>query len=32
MTARHCGITPLDGAMRDDLIFWGDRKPWVKVG
>ena len=25
-------ITPLDGHDQDDLIFWGDRKPWVKVG
>jgi hypothetical protein len=25
-------ITPLDGLDRDDLIFWGDRKPWVKIG
>ena len=25
-------ITPLVGSNRDDLIFWGDRKPWVKIG
>ncbi|MFN8222386.1 MAG: hypothetical protein U0R50_03955 [Gaiellales bacterium] len=24
-------ITPLDGADRDDLVFWGGRKPWVRV-
>lgn len=29
---RALHITPLEGADRRALIFWGDRKPWVRVG